>query len=167
MARDEILRLLLQHKLEFLHTGVDACMLWWVSSVLFIGSIFSTVVIGTSKILNIPDYTFFLGIPVFDWLFGGLFVFFSTIVGWGRFAVYPIRGFEQGVANIVGQLKISARPTSEFVATEVAIPIGITAFFIGATVCWYFLLKMMRKDKKEWDKKKKKNHNLSSPTRLT
>jgi hypothetical protein len=74
----ESLRKVLEAKTAYLSTVVSACMLWWVSSVVFCGSVLSSVYVKRREVKRLRHVDWFLGIVAFFFL---SIVVFGTGVG--------------------------------------------------------------------------------------
>ncbi len=77
---DEILNIILQHKLSFLDTMSNVAMLWWVSSVVFCGYIIAAVWMKRDEIEK-KDF------PL-PWFFFIVFAFFFSIVVFGGWTIF-------------------------------------------------------------------------------
>ena len=73
----EILIEILKHKLQYFNTITDGLMLWWVSSVVFAGTILGGVLIYHEKVKSLPDCTK-------NVLFTVVLIFFLSFLVHGR-----------------------------------------------------------------------------------
>lgn len=92
---NEMMMLILQHKLAFLNSIIDPLMIWYVSSVVFCASIISAVYINRKDIASIHGLNWFCSLILF---------FFSSIVTFGIWAIVSL------VVRIIDIVSISAMP---------------------------------------------------------
>jgi hypothetical protein len=101
----ESLRKVLEGKAALFSTIINNCMLWWVSSVVFCGSVLSATFLKRNEIESLKNLKWFLGIVGF---------FFVTIVAFGSCVGIMI---VQVSSQMSGILKELSMPTDSF-ATE-------------------------------------------------
>jgi hypothetical protein len=123
VSDQEILLALLEKRMDFLNTIADASMLWWVSSVVFCGTIIAAVWLQKEMILNSD---------LFNGLFGLVTVFFASIVTYGFWTVWSVSKIGSQIELILeglGEVTISA---SLYETTGIigAIIIGNTSFLL-------------------------------------
>lgn len=139
---DEIVKILLQEKLTFLNTVANSYMLWWVSSILFCGSILSTVWIKQKEILSINKKGFNFFFVVVNFLF-------LSIIGFGVFGVIGLSKIKSEYDLLIATSKSSIIvPNSEFSSIQIGILIGTTSFLF-VLVVWNLIYFQLRKNNKQ------------------
>jgi len=134
---DENIRFLLGQKLSFLNTAAKVCMSWWVSSIVFCGTILAVVWFKRGEFE--PGILTLLSIAVT--------IFFASFILFGMSAIWHLREFEAGINNFIGKLKLD---DSKQIFTDVfkheinsirrGIIIGIGSFILVLIVWIIFIL---------------------------
>lgn len=138
----ELVRMLAENKLEVLRMIGNVGMLWWVSAVVFCGTIVGVAWYYRDQILTLQEARIRA-------LFIVVSLFFVSIVVYGIWTVYGVYLLESDF-----QLLMSAHGAnpvwdqrSEFVFVRVAYSIGTTSFII-VTFLWmglYFLIMQQKR----------------------
>lgn len=127
---NEALRFLLERKLDFLKEIAQACMLWWVSSVVFCGTVIAAV---WSKWEKLKEQ------KVIRWLGIVLCVFFSSIVAFGYLVIVYLWNLEIELADVAKKLNLPDRNFQyELLTFRRAIWAG-TSSFILVWIAWILM----------------------------
>lgn len=130
---------LLQKKLDFVATLANIGMTWWVSSVVFCGSILAAVWVYRKEVASSP---------LFVWLAAGLTYFFISIVVFGVFIVCVVNHLETEAHQILSYLKFNESFSFiEFATVRYGMVIGTTSFVV-VTVAWVGLCVSIRHEAK-------------------
>jgi hypothetical protein len=97
---NETQRFLIEQKLSFVTTAVNACMLWWVSSIVFCGSVLAAVWI---KRVELREEHFI------RWTGAILSIFFLAISCFGFFAIYFIRKVKTEIFSLAAGLRYEGK----------------------------------------------------------
>lgn len=126
---------LIQGKFDFLKTIATIGMTWWLSSVVFCGSIIGSVWIKRRDVRRAPR--------LFRWLSVGLTLFFLGIAGFGAFAMWTVRKLQAETMQLIRMLQPwkSGVPVPDFVEFEgVYYGMGLaTVTFVFVAIAWIFL----------------------------
>ena len=142
---DQTIRFLIEQKISFINSALNACMLWWVSSIVFCGTVLAAVWIKRDELQQqrLITGTFII-----------LSIFFLSVTGFGLSAIYFLAVVETEIAFLASSLKtqddLLLMQLSNFFGTElgafrVAMWIGAGSF----AFVWLSLLYMWRKLFKE------------------
>ena len=144
-AEAETLRKLLEGKVAFLVACVNACMLWWVSSVVFCGSVLSTTYAKRNQITKLKNFNWFAGIVA---------VFFFTIVAFGFGVTYLMARERSQTADLLKMLNVQGDLYStEFYIFQFGIMLGTTSFVL-VLITWIGIWRHLRSEAEaESDKK--------------
>jgi hypothetical protein len=135
---------LIQSKLDFLKTLATIGMTWWLSSVVFCGSIIGSVWIKRHDLSNAPR--------LFAWLGVGLTCFFSGIAGFGAFTMWTVRRLETETLQLLALVQPWKSGTPfpgavEFDGVFMGMALA-TLTFVFVTVAWVFLCLWIRQSNK-------------------
>jgi uncharacterized membrane protein YgdD (TMEM256/DUF423 family) len=138
---DEIVKILIQEKLSFLNTVANSYMLWWVSSILFCGSVLSTVWVKQKDILKIKNK----GIDIFFNIANFLFI---LIIGFGIFGVIGLSKVKSEYDLLIESIGIPMDVTNfEFPSIQIGIIMGTTSFFF-VLIIWNLIYLHLRNSNK-------------------
>jgi hypothetical protein len=127
-ATQETLRSLLVVKLQYLSTLSTIYMTWWVSSVVFCGSVLGVVWINRNQFMTMSPFVMRL-------FFILVLSFFLSIVTFGWWGMITTSSFEHDALTISAALNIDNNLYSEFTQIWGGILIGTTSFCI-VTIMW-------------------------------
>lgn len=85
-------RFFIEHKLSSLHTAGNVCMTWWVSSVVFSGTILAAVWLQR---VELRRSAFMMGL-----ILGVLTLFFAGVVAFGGVVIKYLKNFEEDVIEV-------------------------------------------------------------------
>ena len=132
----ETIQFLLKHKLSYLNTVATVCMSWWVSSIVFCGTILAAVWLKRGDLVK-SDIILPLG--------GVVAFFFLTFICFGICALIHLGKFRDDISTLSGKLKPEGlKPFfSNIFKREInsiwwGILIGITTFILILGV-WFYL----------------------------
>lgn len=129
---NEETRFLLGQKLAFANTAINVCMAWWVSSVVFCGSILAAAWLKRDELVE-SRIIHLLGII--------LLIFFAGVVAFGALIWWMyLRNLNKGISEFAERLNPAAK---DFFSTEVStfkwvMFIGTSSFFL-ILVVWCLL----------------------------
>jgi len=142
-AIEETKRFLIEQKVSFVNSAVNAAMLWWVSSLLFCGSVLGAVWSEREKLQSKPGVLVGLGIV--------LFVFFGAIAIFGFMGAYRLCIVQVEIAALAGALKYSepvVKPNgffyTEILTFKTAMIIGGSSFALIHIVWILFCLYLLK-----------------------
>ena len=116
---EEVLRLLLEKNLSFLETLTSSCMLWWVSSVIFCGSLLAGIWTKQDDIREMP---------FFNWLFFVAFVFIASIVCFGFWVIEVSYRLESQAGNLLMLVNSKAEIPAGFGTLRHGMLLGTSSF---------------------------------------
>ena len=120
---DAILQILLQKNLDFLATLVNACMTWWVSAVVFCGSLIAGIWLKQDSIRKMGSWCF-------HWFFFVSNVFVASVVCFGFWVVLTSSRLESEHNQIIGLLKAGTGLHVEFAVLRVGMILGTSSFVL-------------------------------------
>lgn len=132
----EVLSILLQHKLDMLDTTANTSMLWWVSSVVFCGYALSASWYYRDEFVKVPRMKL---------LFLFMTFFFISIVAYGCYICYGIWALYNETSYLVTKLGVRENLLFEFKGTLSAVAIGTTSFVV-VLILWILFWNHMRKE---------------------
>lgn len=142
---DEIITLLLQEKLSFLNTVSNSYMLWWVSSIIFCGSVLSSVWIKREELTKISRKY----LKIF---FSLINVLLCTIIVFGITGIIGLSIIKNEFFSIMSSVQTQiVIKYSEFSLIQIGIGIGTSSFII-ALIIWnsiYIDIKKIRSKTKD------------------
>src|SRR5918912_69759 len=126
----ETIRFLIEQKITYINSTINACMLWWVSSVVFYGSVLAAIWLKQHE-LKVKEQRFIL-----DLLGSALSVLFLATAAFGVLIFWYSFYIQKDIDNLVGSLGGPA----DFFHTELsgfrwAIGFGICSFLL-VTLIW-------------------------------
>lgn len=95
--RNETLRFLIEQKISSMNTAGNICMTWWVSSVLFCGSVLAAVWLQKAELVK-SGSLLLVGLSLV------LTAFFAGIVLFGIVAIKYLKKFEGDICRLTNQL---------------------------------------------------------------
>ena len=119
---NEILQIMLQKNLDFLATLLSACMTWWVSSVVFCGSLIAGIWLKKDDIKKMGSY--------FHWFFFVASVFVASVVCFGFWVVWVSSRLEGEHDQIIDMLKAGSGLHVEFAALREGMILGTSSFVL-------------------------------------
>ena len=135
----------LDGKIAFLTTVINACMLWWVSSVVFCGSVLSTTYVKRKEILKLRNLNWFIFIVAF---------FILTIVAFGCGLGWLMYLERLQTAELLGKLKLPADGYKlEYQIFEWGLCLG-TSSFVLVFITWVGIWKHLRKEVSQTSKRR-------------
>ncbi len=93
---DQTIRFLIEQKISFINSALNACMLWWVSSIVFCGTVLAAVWIKKEELQKQRLIT---------GMFIILSIFFLSITGFGSSAIYFLSMTEDEISFLASTLK--------------------------------------------------------------
>lgn len=139
MEQGCLLGTLLEQKLQLLNTIANVGMLWWVSSVVFCGSILGAIWINRHEVA---------GAPFFGWLSVLLGVFFFSIVLFGVCMIIATGAIRYEVESIIEAVDLAKHSRHVgFLTVQIGYAIGTTSFLI-VTIIWALLWKTIIQEHK-------------------
>jgi len=133
---EETVRFLIEQKITFINTAVNACMLWWVSSIVFCGSVLAAVWIKRDE-LRKERFISWTGVI--------LSTLFLAIACFGFLAIYFIGKGKTEISSLAVDLKYQG----DFFGTELevfqwAMWLGAISFLFVFLV-WLFMWRWLSK----------------------
>ena len=128
MTQDSYVETLLSKKFESLHTFFSAGMTWWVSAVVFSGTIVLGTFIKQGTIIELYKNDIVSGLQLF-FLFCLIAFFLFSIVVYGLWCVYSVMSLHRETKALfedAGKLV----QTSEFLAVQVGYCLGTSSFVL-------------------------------------
>lgn len=145
---EETKRFLIEQKVSFVNSAVNAAMLWWVSSILFCGSALAAVWSNKEGLQKNTGILVGIGIV--------LFVFFGAIAIFGFLGAYRLCIVQGEIAALARHWKYTApedKPTlmdnffyTEILTYRIAMIIGGYSFALIHVVWFTFWLYLLRGD---------------------
>lgn len=129
--KNEILRFLIEQKMSSLHTAGSVCMTWWVSSVVFCGSILAAVWLQKSDLVK-------AGVFILVGLSLVLTVFFASIVLFGIVAIKYLWKFCRDMRKLTKRLNYGGSFETEITYFIRAMKLGTWSFAL-VFVAWVIL----------------------------
>lgn len=126
---DERVRFLIEQKISYLNTVGNVCMAWWVSSVVFCGSILAAVWLNRAELVESG---------VIKWLGFALAAFFATVVIYGVLIIRYLDRVHREVSDLASQLNFGAFLSTEIRTFRNAMINGTSSFAI-ILVAWLVL----------------------------
>lgn len=128
------IRLLIEQKITFVNAAVNAGMLWWVSSIVFCGSVFAAVWMKRADLRKEK---------VFDWTRRIISIFFLAIASFGFLAICFIEKEKTEISSLAAGLKYQGN----FFGTELqvfqyAMAIGAISFLF-LFVAWQLMCRRL------------------------
>jgi len=105
---EETIRFLIEQKITFINTAVNACMLWWVSSIVFCGSVLGAVWLKRAELKEEQ---------IVKWIGIILSTFFFAIAGFGFLAIYSIGCAQTEISSLAAALRYQG----DFFSTELEV----------------------------------------------
>ncbi|HEU0144057.1 MAG TPA: hypothetical protein VFQ47_04665 [Nitrososphaera sp.] len=127
----ETLRFLIEQKMASMNTAGNVCMTWWVSSVVFCGSILAAVWLQREELAKSG---FFL-LASFSFV---LTVFFAGIVIFGIVAIKYLKKFHKDIFALAKELNQEGVFCTEVIYFKRAMEIG-TGSFALIFIAWIIL----------------------------
>lgn len=123
MSAAEIARLLVEKNLEMATTIADTSMLWWVSSVVFCGSLLGGFWLQRDQINIVSPFAL-------HWICGVVAVFFLSFIAYPVWVIYSLRELEKQTSMILAaQVPKSPTPLI-FGQITAALLIGTVTFVL-------------------------------------
>ncbi|HZG53942.1 MAG TPA: hypothetical protein VEZ40_17690 [Pyrinomonadaceae bacterium] len=126
---DERVRFLLEQKISYLNTVGNVCMAWWVSSVVFCGTILAAVWLNRTELA---------GSGVIKWLGFVLASFFATVVVYGIVILKYLNRFQAEISALASELNHEDFFSNEIKTFKRAMVNGTSSFAI-ILIAWIFL----------------------------
>jgi hypothetical protein len=129
MEKEEFVKMVFEHKLSIVKETTSSMMLWWVTSVVFCGSLLGGVLFNQEKIINLsPPY-------IYHVVFSLIVLFFLSIILFGFSTANQIRKIK---LDILSKYESFASEESlklqEFDAIIRGIKIGTSSFIFALLV---------------------------------
>lgn len=140
MMTDETRRFLIEQKVSYVNSTVHVSMSWWVSSIVFCGSVLAAIWLQREELRQQPRYVIGLGIV--------LFAFFFVIAYFGHLVARRLGRVQSEIAALAKQLGyVTLESEKGFFDTEIrtfqkSMWLGAGSFaliFLTWIVFWYFL----------------------------
>jgi hypothetical protein len=133
---EETLRFLIEQKTTFINTAVNACMLWWVSSIVFCGSVLAAVWMKRDELRKER---------FMRWTGAILSIFFLAIACFGFLAIYFIGKGKTEISSLAVDLKYQGDFFgTELEAFQLAMWLGALSFLF-VFVVWLFMWRWLSK----------------------
>lgn len=137
----ETVKFLIERKIDFVNSIAQMGMLWWVSSVVFCGSVLAAV---WSKQDNLKKQRL---VNPLGFILSG---FFLSMVVFGGMVIYYLIHTEGEIAALASNLKTQDNFfRSELFACQLAMWLGTSSFFLVLIVWICFWIHLSRKPQKE------------------
>ena len=130
---NEVLKILLDHKLSFLDTIAQTSMLWWVSSIVFCCTIIAVLWHRREDIIKIP------GLNMVCFLITVLLASFPVYAIW---VILGTNKIEYETKYILKTLELPTDLLFEFTGIKIALFIGGTTFFL-VLIAWLWIWKKL------------------------
>lgn len=126
--QEELLLEIFQNNLEYLGTLTSSSMLWWVSAVVFCGSIISATWIKREEIREFRSAQAFFTI---------LSLFFLSIILYGAWIIYTVNRLQEESLAISTELG-KTMDIFQFQALKIGVGIGTTSFVL-VLIAWFII----------------------------
>lgn len=135
-ASEEVCKLLLSEKYRTLHTYFTTGMTWWVSAVVFSGSILIGTWANNGKVVQLAVSNPFVSHVIFCLVT----LFFATVIGYGGWCIHSLEKLKTSVSEIIASISRDSAvkhtvTIPEFTLISVAYVIG-TSSFVLILVIW-------------------------------
>lgn len=118
---EELLRIMVEKNLSLLETLISACMFWWVSSVVFCGSLLAGIWKKETEIKKMP---------IFHWFFFVATVFIGSVVCFGFCVVRTSFKLESETEKFLELTKMNIDALSGFAALREGMYFGTSSFVL-------------------------------------
>ena len=127
--KNETLRFVLEQKISFTNMLGNVCMTWWVSSVVFCGSILAAVWLNKQELA---------ASGVIGWLGFVLFFFFATVVCFGILVIRYLDKLQKEISTLAKELNHEGFFSNELSIFKLGMIDGTSSFAL-VLIVWVIL----------------------------
>lgn len=128
----ENIKMIVDRKLDFLNTVSDTSMLWWVSVVVFCGTVIGVVLGWKEKLEALPSYI----LKFFSFI---VLIFLTSVVGYGYLVIEYADKSHKELKLLLPQIQVSPSAFDcEYSLLKYGMTFGISTFVL-TLIAWMFI----------------------------